>query len=219
MHAKLQLIPTYFSIGNEILIMTTNARAILSGGVGKNGSSVAVSLMHPFLSIGGEASFSSAFFLVLEYWQIFYELKGTSILSPSTPIVLSVASSLTIYFKSTSNVFEEHISLYLITFGLVTAKLTCKLVVSQSRHLSPSPSKRFVCSKGGSNEQKWNTETWLSLHRPVHPIYQPILQYISQRIRSPMGRFSKCHLVIACHHFTGCQLTKQLLYHPNRSTL
>ena len=67
MHAKLQLIPTYFSIGNEILIMTTNARAILSGGVGKNGSSVAVSLMHPFLSIGGEASFSSAFFLVLEY--------------------------------------------------------------------------------------------------------------------------------------------------------
>ncbi|CAG2100234.1 unnamed protein product [Medioppia subpectinata] len=97
MHVKLQMIPTFFSIGNELLIFCTEAKVILSGGVGKNGSTVA----------------------------------DTSILSPLIPIFLSVVSALTIFFKSPTPVFSEHICLYLITFGLVTAKITNKLVVAQ----------------------------------------------------------------------------------------
>ncbi|CAG2183829.1 unnamed protein product, partial [Oppiella nova] len=55
----------------------------------------------------------------------------TSILSPLPAIVLSVVAALTIFFKSPSDVFSQHICLYLITFGLVTAKITNKLVVAQ----------------------------------------------------------------------------------------
>jgi len=62
-------------------------------------------------------------------------VAGTSILSPSIPILLVVISALTIFHKSPSNIFEEHLCLYLITFGLVTAKITNKLVVA---HMSKS---------------------------------------------------------------------------------
>lgn len=62
-------------------------------------------------------------------------VAGTSILSPFLPIFLAVVFPLTIFHKSQSLIFENHLSLYIITFGLVTAKITNKLVVA---HMSKS---------------------------------------------------------------------------------
>ncbi|XP_054164044.1 cholinephosphotransferase 1-like isoform X2 [Oppia nitens] len=93
----LRYIVMFITAFNAVIIGCRYFNAILTQGIGKNGSSVA----------------------------------DTSILSPFIPIFLAVVSALTIYFKSPSTVFEDHIALYLITFGLVTAKITCKLVVAQ----------------------------------------------------------------------------------------
>ena len=56
--------------------------------------------------------------------------QGTSILSPIIPILLVFSFTLIIYTKSTTNVFVDHVALYIITFGFVAAKITNKLVVS-----------------------------------------------------------------------------------------
>ena len=51
-------------------------------------------------------------------------------LSPFIPIALVVMFAVIIYQKSPSNLYENHPCLYLITFGIVIAKITNKLVVS-----------------------------------------------------------------------------------------
>ncbi|XP_017494982.1 PREDICTED: choline/ethanolaminephosphotransferase 1-like, partial [Rhagoletis zephyria] len=62
-------------------------------------------------------------------------VAGTSILSPIIPILLVFSFTLIIYTKSTTNVFVDHVALYIITFGFVAAKITNKLVVA---HMSKS---------------------------------------------------------------------------------
>ncbi|XP_074602874.1 choline/ethanolaminephosphotransferase 1 bbc isoform X2 [Brevipalpus obovatus] len=56
-------------------------------------------------------------------------VAGTSVLSPCIPLATVLVPALVIYQKS-PHLFEEHPCLYLITFGLVMAKVTNRLVVS-----------------------------------------------------------------------------------------
>lgn len=56
--------------------------------------------------------------------------KGTSVLSPILPLLAVVMSAFIISQKSVDHVFETYPSLYIITFGMVAAKVTNKLVVS-----------------------------------------------------------------------------------------
>lgn len=55
---------------------------------------------------------------------------GTSVTSPILPIVSVVVPAIIIYLKSPTNLFESNPCLYLLTFGLIIAKVTNKLVVS-----------------------------------------------------------------------------------------
>ncbi|XP_012547226.1 cholinephosphotransferase 1 isoform X3 [Bombyx mandarina] len=84
------------AIVGAFLTIGTLAAAIVSGGVGKNGSTVA----------------------------------GTSILSPVIPFSLVVVPAFIIFQKSESHVYENHPALYILAFGMVTAKVTNKLVVA-----------------------------------------------------------------------------------------
>jgi len=56
-------------------------------------------------------------------------LQGTSVLSPFINIAIVVVPAFIIYQKSSPHLYEEHPCLYLITFTLVIAKVTNKLVV------------------------------------------------------------------------------------------
>lgn len=56
--------------------------------------------------------------------------QGTSVISPVIPLLAVVLSAFIISQKSVDRVFETHPSLYIITFGMVAAKVTNKLVVS-----------------------------------------------------------------------------------------
>ncbi|KAG1666344.1 Choline/ethanolaminephosphotransferase 1 [Nymphon striatum] len=78
-----------------------NLHVVFTGGVGKNGSTVA----------------------------------GSSVLSPFLPICLVLIPAYVIAQKSVSNIFEVHPCLYILTFGLVSAKVSSRLVVA---HMSKS---------------------------------------------------------------------------------
>ncbi|XP_011498348.1 PREDICTED: choline/ethanolaminephosphotransferase 1 isoform X5 [Ceratosolen solmsi marchali] len=69
---------------------------IFTGGVGKNGSTVA----------------------------------GTSVLSPIIPFSFVVVPAFIIYRKSAEHVYENHPALYILSFGMVAAKVTNRLVVA-----------------------------------------------------------------------------------------
>ncbi|KAM4676643.1 cholinephosphotransferase 1 [Discoglossus pictus] len=92
----LKTIPILGIVGGAILSLSSYFRVILSGGVGKNGSTVA----------------------------------GTSVLSPGLHIGLVQILALMIYKKSTTQLFQRHPCLYILTFGCVSAKITNKLVVA-----------------------------------------------------------------------------------------
>jgi hypothetical protein len=62
-------------------------------------------------------------------------VAGTSILSPILPFLFIIVPSYVIALKSKSGIYENHPTLYLITFGILFAKITNKLVIS---HLSKS---------------------------------------------------------------------------------
>jgi len=57
-------------------------------------------------------------------------IAGTSILSPLLPILVVIVPTVVIYKKSPTNLYELNPCLYLLTFGLVIAKVTNKLVVA-----------------------------------------------------------------------------------------
>ncbi|KRY00931.1 Choline/ethanolaminephosphotransferase 1 [Trichinella pseudospiralis] len=56
-------------------------------------------------------------------------VADTSVLFPAVPLAAVVLPPMIIFCKSTSNAFLTHIVLYYIMFGIVSAKITCKLVV------------------------------------------------------------------------------------------
>ncbi|XP_076273228.1 choline/ethanolaminephosphotransferase 1 bbc isoform X4 [Rhynchophorus ferrugineus] len=57
-------------------------------------------------------------------------VAGTSVLSPVIPILLVVMPAFIIYKKSEQAIYETHPVLYILTFGLVAAKVTNRLVVA-----------------------------------------------------------------------------------------
>ncbi|XP_076273230.1 choline/ethanolaminephosphotransferase 1 bbc isoform X6 [Rhynchophorus ferrugineus] len=59
-----------------------------------------------------------------------WSVKGTSVLSPVIPILLVVMPAFIIYKKSEQAIYETHPVLYILTFGLVAAKVTNRLVVA-----------------------------------------------------------------------------------------
>jgi hypothetical protein len=63
-------------------------------------------------------------------------IAGTSIISPLSPIASVVVSAIIIYIKSPTNLYETNPCLYLLTFGLVIAKVTNKLVVREPHFTS-----------------------------------------------------------------------------------
>ena len=73
--------------------------------------------------------------------------QGTSIISPLAPIASVVVSAVIIYIKSPTNLYETNPCLYLLTFGLVIAKVTNKLVVSLlCKHAQHEACKMLTCS-------------------------------------------------------------------------
>lgn len=60
-----------------------------------------------------------------------FTFQDTSILSPMTPISLVIVPQIMIYTHSaSSNVFADEMFMFCLTFGLVFAKITIKLIVS-----------------------------------------------------------------------------------------
>lgn len=58
--------------------------------------------------------------------------QDTSVLSPGLHIGLILTLAFIIFKKSSSQLFEHHPCLYVLTFGMVIAKISNKLVVSVS---------------------------------------------------------------------------------------
>jgi len=62
-------------------------------------------------------------------------VAGTSVLSPILPFLFIIVPAYVIAAKSKSGVYDGHPTLYMITFGLLFAKITNKLVIA---HMSKS---------------------------------------------------------------------------------
>ncbi|XP_011331567.1 cholinephosphotransferase 1 isoform X2 [Ooceraea biroi] len=114
---------------------------IFTGGVGKNGSTVAI----PVLGVGTLSNYVAVLFyagyvyVFLEFCKVFESggigkngstIAGTSVLSPIIPFGFVVVPAYTIYRKSVEHVYENHPALYILAFGMVAAKVTNKLVVA-----------------------------------------------------------------------------------------
>ncbi|XP_013140593.1 PREDICTED: cholinephosphotransferase 1 [Papilio polytes] len=122
------------------LTLGSLATAILAGGVGKNGSTVALPTVD--LSINLVSNYAVVLMtlsLVFGYVKVIMRggvgkngstVAGTSILSPVIPFSLVVVPAFIIFQKSESHVYENHPSLYILAFGMVAAKVTNRLVVA-----------------------------------------------------------------------------------------
>lgn len=98
---ELGALPIIGSIIGGLVALYDNLPIILTGGVGRNGSSVA----------------------------------GTSVLSPSIPLMLFVMLTVMIWKKSPSLLYENHSCLYLLFIGLIASKITIRLIIC---HMSRS---------------------------------------------------------------------------------
>uniref|UniRef100_A0AAG5DH38 diacylglycerol cholinephosphotransferase n=1 Tax=Anopheles atroparvus TaxID=41427 RepID=A0AAG5DH38_ANOAO len=92
----IKTVPLYFAVFVFGLLAYQNSAVIFTGGVGKNGSTVA----------------------------------GTSVLSPIIPFLFVVVPAYVISQKSTDHIYENHPALYIMAFGMITAKVTNRLVVA-----------------------------------------------------------------------------------------
>ena len=56
--------------------------------------------------------------------------QGTSVLGPIVPIGLHITFAVYIMSHSTVDLFENHPVLFVLTWGMIFSKITCKLIVS-----------------------------------------------------------------------------------------
>lgn len=98
---QLSVVPIIGSVIGGLVALYDSFAIILTGGTGKNGSSVA----------------------------------GTSVLSPSIPLLLFVIPAIMIWKKSPSELYENNSCLYLLFIGLIATKITIRLIVC---HMSRS---------------------------------------------------------------------------------
>ncbi|XP_060530194.1 cholinephosphotransferase 1 isoform X6 [Cylas formicarius] len=134
-----QLVSTVFYLGYARVILDFKAN-MLKGGKGKNGSTVAIPIVDMEVKIfsAGVICVVAAFLARVQFLVIFNggagkngsTVAGTSVLSPVIPIVLVVLPAFIIYKKSVQQIYETHPVLYILTFGLVAAKVTNRLVVA-----------------------------------------------------------------------------------------
>ncbi|XP_048480925.1 cholinephosphotransferase 1 isoform X3 [Plutella xylostella] len=102
--------------------------------------SVQVPPLHvEFIVVSNCALVSLAAYLIVGYARLITRggvgkngstVAGTSILSPVIPFSLVVVPAFIIFQKSESLVYETHPILYILTFGMVAAKVTNRLVVA-----------------------------------------------------------------------------------------
>lgn len=87
---------------------------------------------------------SASLWVIINFWRTFRKggigkngstVAGTSIISPIIPLLLVIIPAFIISEKSRSGLFIKHPVLYLMTFGLLGAKVSCRLVVA---HMSKS---------------------------------------------------------------------------------
>lgn len=85
-------------------------------------------------TLGGAMTLTLSYLVTICYWggvgKNGSTIAGTSIISPLSPIASVVATAVIIYIKSPTNLYENNPCLYLLTFGLIIAKVTNKLVVA-----------------------------------------------------------------------------------------
>ncbi|CAG0912682.1 unnamed protein product [Notodromas monacha] len=134
--------PVAMSCVSAALFYYATFSTIFAGGVGKNGSTVAIPLIGVDFSMSyGILAFSLEFLAGIGYFNTILcggvgkngstvAGRGTSVLSPFLPIAMVVIPGFIISQKSESRIFEHHPCLYLATFGIVAAKITNKLVVA-----------------------------------------------------------------------------------------
>ncbi|XP_064112274.1 choline/ethanolaminephosphotransferase 1-like isoform X4 [Macrobrachium nipponense] len=60
----------------------------------------------------------------------FWSLKGTSVLSPVVPLLFVLVPSVLIAWKSPYDIYLQNPTIYLLTFGCVSARVTNRLVVA-----------------------------------------------------------------------------------------
>ncbi|KAF2903037.1 hypothetical protein ILUMI_03155 [Ignelater luminosus] len=113
---------------------------IFTGGVGKNGSTVAIpglNMEMKLLPIG--VACVMAFLLAQANVAVIFTggvgkngstVAGTSVLSPIIPFSMVLVPAFIIYRKSIEHVYEQHPALYILAFGMVAAKVTNRLVVA-----------------------------------------------------------------------------------------
>ncbi|XP_055628829.1 cholinephosphotransferase 1 isoform X4 [Toxorhynchites rutilus septentrionalis] len=129
-----------FSLG-YLQVFITFCRAFREGGVGKNGSTVALPI------VGGvDIKIVPLYFAVFVYGLLAYEnasviftggvgkngstVAGTSVLSPIIPFLFVVVPAYVISQKSPDRIYENYPALYIMAFGMITAKVTNRLVVA-----------------------------------------------------------------------------------------
>ncbi|XP_039451896.1 cholinephosphotransferase 1 isoform X2 [Culex pipiens pallens] len=111
---------------------------IQAGGVGKNGSTVAIG--------GVDVKILPLYFAVFVFGLLAFQnasviftggvgkngstVAGTSVLSPIIPFLFVVVPAYVISQKSPDHIYENHPALYIMAFGMITAKVTNRLVVA-----------------------------------------------------------------------------------------
>ncbi|XP_074033133.1 choline/ethanolaminephosphotransferase 1 bbc isoform X2 [Leptinotarsa decemlineata] len=124
------------------ITLNNSLTIVFTGGVGKNGSTVAVSVFG--IKVPCTHVMCSIFYL--GYFQVFLSflerlkiggsgkngstVAGTSVLSPVIPFSMVLLPAIVIYQKSIQDIYQNHPSLYILSFGLVAAKVTNRLVVA-----------------------------------------------------------------------------------------
>ncbi|RWS04082.1 cholinephosphotransferase 1-like isoform X2 [Dinothrombium tinctorium] len=140
LNMDLSLAISYLVFAGIIITIYQYIVVIFTGGVGKNGSTVAIFGLNCEMKII-PVIIASVTHLVMTMKNFNVILSGgvgkngstvagTSVLSPFIPIAVVVIPAFIIYQKSPTNLYENHPCLYLITFGFVIAKVTNKLVIA-----------------------------------------------------------------------------------------
>ncbi|XP_071452389.1 cholinephosphotransferase 1 isoform X5 [Hetaerina americana] len=134
-----QAVCAVFFIGYAHIFLTF-CQTIHTGGVGKNGSTVALpffdvemKLIPMFVALLVAILLAQANIVVIFTGGVGKNgstVAGTSVLSPVIPFGLVIVPAYIIYKKSIDGVYENNPVLYILAFGLVTSKVTNRLVVA-----------------------------------------------------------------------------------------
>ena len=91
-----------------------------------DGNQYALKWCHKFFTKHKFKTLSANLFNLCIY---LFLLQGTSVLGPIIPIGAHILSAVFIMKNSEVNLFENHPVLFLLTWGMISSKITCKLVV------------------------------------------------------------------------------------------